>query len=170
MIVMIIGIMVVIAGPLTLRLLVRMRAESFADQAVSLFQSTRSRAIRDNALHTVEWVDQDGDTVLDALSGVTGLGAGTSQSVNLALAERGLAVYSAASCLAATTDGKTHVAGPLVYDGKGVADRLAAFCFEDPNGNVLQVAVDSPSGPPKVRKFLPATGKFSPETWQWEWY
>ena len=169
-IVMIVGIMAVIAVPLTMRQLVRIRIESFADQAVSLLQSTRGRAIKDNTDYVSEWVDDAGDTVLDALSGITGLGGGTSQAVTLSLPERGLTVYDDAPCLAETTDGKAHVAGPLTYDGKGVADQLVAFCFQDPNGNILQVAIDTPAGAPKVRKYMPLAAKFSPEVWQWEWY
>ncbi len=169
-IVMIVGIVVVIAVPITLRTLTRMRIESFADQASSLIQATRGRAIRDNKDHTVEWADNDGDGIDDSISGVTGLGAETSQAVALSFRERGLAIYNAAPCLAATTGGKTHVAPPLVYDGQGTASDLVAFCLEDPGGNVLQIAIDTPGGPPKVRKYLPAVGKFSPEVWQWEWY
>ncbi len=169
-IIVIIGIVAVIAVPITLQTLTRMRIESFADQASSLIQATRGRAIRDNADHTVEWADDDGDGFDDAISGVTGLGAETSQAVALSFRARGLAIYSGAPCLAETTDGKTHVAPPLIYDGQGTADDLVAFCVEDPNGNILQIAVDTPGGPPKVRKYLPADGKFSPEVWQWEWY
>ena len=169
-IVVIIGIVAAIAVPITLQQLNRLRVESFADQASSLIQSTRGRAIRDNAEHAVDWADLDLDTNLDAISGVTGLGAATSEAVTLSLFERGLVIYTDASCLAESTDGKAHVAPPLVYDGTGTADDLVAFCIEDTNGNVLQVAIDTPGGPPKVRKFLPAAGKFSPEVWQWEWY
>ncbi len=169
-IVLIIGIMVVIAIPLTLRQLTRLRIEGFAEQTSSLMQATRGRAIRDNADHTVEWVDLDSDTVLDAISGVTGLGVETSEAVTLSFAERGLSINNDAPCLAETTDGKAHVAPPLSYDSRGTANDLVAFCLEDPAGNILQIAVDTPGGPPKIRKYLPAAGKFSPEVWEWEWY
>ena len=168
-VVLIVGIMAVIAVPLTLRQLVRLRIEGFADQATSLLQATRGRAIRDNEDYSVAWADLDGDTVLDAMTGVSGLGAATTEAATLSLAERGLTVYTDVPCLAATTDGNTHDPAPVTFDSRGVADQLTAFCFEDPNGNVLQVAIDTPGGPPKVRKLL-ASNQFSPETWQWEWY
>ena len=186
-IVFIIGIMVVIALPFTLQQLTRLRIEGFATEVVNLIQATRNRSIRDNQEYPIDWLDEDGDLVLDTITGVSGLGgidaeeidtgvldSANSSAVKLSLTDRGLEPYGDPTdptndCFALTKYDKQHEPAPLAYSGTGVADPEAAFCFQDPNGNVLQVAIDSPAGSPKIRKLV-ASGKFSPDTWEWEWY
>ena len=94
----------------------------------------------------------------------------TAESVFMWLEEQGLTPYTAASCLDFDDDGvDNHTLGALTYGGTGTTDDLVAFCFEDGSGNVMMVSVDTPSGPPKIRKLIPS-GKFSEQPWEWEWY
>lgn len=175
MVVVLLGILLAATIPFSLKFLTRLRIENFATQISSLIQSTRGRAIRDNVDRAVEWGKIHGTGTDDAISGFVGVGSATTAPVILSLEESGLIADQTAECFDIDDDGTAdRILGPLTYDATGIAGTgattsFAAFCFRDPSGNALQVTIDTPSGPPKIRKLL-KSGEWAEERWKWEWY
>lgn len=164
-IVTIIGVVLVIGIPRTMKEFGRIRCENFASQTASMIQQTRMRAIRDNQEYSI-----DIDLAENEFTGLEG-GAttGTADTLQLDLDEVKLQLYDDPSCYALTSDDRQYVKGALVYNGQGVADEVRAFCFQDGRGNIMQIAIDTLGGPPKTRKYVDGLAKFSPNKWQWEW-
>jgi Tfp pilus assembly protein FimT len=167
------GLLLTLVFPFAVRTITRLELEGMTNQTVSLIQQTRMRAIRDNREYQVAI---DGNT-LTGVSGITAVNTdvgGTvtesSEAARLDLTEHNLEIFDQPSCYATTTDGKSYAAGAMNFDTRGTIDQARAFCFKDPRGNILQVAVEAPSVNLRVRKFLPAVNKFSPNEWEWEWY
>lgn len=175
-------ILVAIVGPLTVRMMVRLRIESFADQVGNLIQRTRAQAVRENKIYLVEWLGQavvpSGPYLeiedwtdrskweIDETSG-----GASGAAVVLAADAHGLKRYFGARCLDPDGDGDDEaVAPPLFFDGIGaplvvtVGGKLqpgrVAFCFADPprassgKSNVMQVRMDSLAGIVKVAKLI----------------
>ena len=114
----------------------KVRLESAAADIANVMRQTRLRAIRDNEQYTVK---VDGSAVT---------GQGLIGEIELEIDDSNISLY---------TDGGSCPAAPeIVYDGSGVADVTSAFCVDDGLGNILQVALQSTSGQPKVLKFLQA--------------
>ncbi len=165
----------VIVGPLTLRLMVRLRIEGYADQVSMLVQKTRAQAVRENRAYTIDW---DGDAIVPS-------GPGISEAALLAADAHGLSRYVGAPCLDHDGDGNDEsLDPPLTFDGLGAPSGLVAFCFADPprassgKSNILQVRIDSTAGLVKIAKLIEdpsvATGvRFASEDtekFEWEWY
>ena len=179
-VVAVIMVIAVIVGPLTLRMLVRLRIESFADQVSTLIQRTRAQAVRENKIYTLTWAGESivpsgpyqeiDDWTQTWEDDPTGVGI-SDAAVVLAADAHGLTRYTAAPCLDHDGDGTDEsVAPPLLFDGLGapltvtpggrLQSGLVAFCFADPprsssgRSNVMQVRIDSTSGTVKVSKLI----------------
>jgi Tfp pilus assembly protein FimT len=170
----VLAIFFLIVGPLTVKMMVRLRIESFADQVGMLIQRTRSQAVRENAAYTVDWA---GDNIVPSGPGIS------DAAILLAADAHGLSRYAAAPCLDYDGDGDDEsVDPPLTFDGLGTPSGLVAFCFTDQadadgKNNVMQVRLDSTSGIVKIAKLIDdsmasAGVRFADETekFKWEWY
>ncbi|MEE8526827.1 MAG: GspH/FimT family pseudopilin, partial [Thermoanaerobaculia bacterium] len=134
-------ILVAIIGPLTVRMMVRLRIEGYADQVGMLIQRTRSQAIRENKQYTIDW---NGDTIVPSGPGIS------DAAILLAADAHGLSRYVGAPCLDHDGDGNDEaIDPPLTFDGIGAPNGLVAFCFADPprsssgQSNIMQVRIDS---------------------------
>ncbi len=176
-------IIAVIVVPLTVKMMVRLRIEGFADQLAMLIQRTRAQAVRENKIFVVSWQPDDSlvpsgpwvdikDWTQTWRAEETGIAA--SEAAVLATDDHGLARYAGAPCLDHDGDGVDDaVNSPLFFDGLGapltvnaagrLQSGLVAFCFNDPpdangNSNVMQVRIDSVAGIVKIAKLIEDPG------------
>ncbi|MCP3961587.1 MAG: hypothetical protein GY719_27410 [bacterium] len=149
----VVGLVVGIGLPSLMQQMSRNRLESAANNVANLMRQTRLRAIRDNTDYTVE-LGASGDTV-------EGVGIIDDVTLDFTPSDSKIEIYDDPSpdCSELEADG---VAGHydivdviVTFESTGTAEGPGAICVHDNAGNILQVAVDSTTAQPRIRKYLP---------------
>ena len=156
-IVAIMGILLVMTGPPLKREIQRMRVEQSVAQTVSLFQSVRLRAIRDNSSYSLSFDQAEHEITAE----VTSTGTNTSSIAVIRLEdELKMRFYppgypSAPAALQPPVGDCPDPPATLTYNNVGnVTTVPTRFCLTDILGNVMQVAVESPIGQPRIYKYI----------------
>ena len=186
-VVLILGILLAMGWPGLEREMQRARVQQTVAQTVSLFQSVRMRAIRDNKDHTIT-LDA---TTHEITSLVSGVGGGESNVAIVDLAEinmrfypPGLPALTPADLQPPTPGDCPVVPTSITYNNVGNVKTVpVSFCVTDHLGNVMKIAIESPIGQPRVYKYITANdphGRYGSDTTgfvlengtgqQWRWY
>ncbi len=170
----IVGLVAMVGMPALFNQLSKVRLEAAATDVANLIQQTRLRAIRDGQQYTVEvdGVDVTGQTIV---------GSNESDPFEMEFYNPPIAVYPVDDPgIADCQEGGIWGGPSITYDSTGAAQDTGAICVWDGGENILQVVIEFPAGPPKIRKFLktgdgPAGQGFyektsaatSGSTWSW---
>jgi type II secretory pathway pseudopilin PulG len=152
----IMGILMVMVGPPLLREMQRARVEQSVTQTVTLFQSVRMRAIRDNNDYDLSF-DQAKHEIS---ANVSGIGTGTSDSAIIRLEDLDMRFYppgysSAPDELKPPAADCPVPPATITYNNVGnVTNVPVSFCLTDILGNVMQISVESPLGQPRIYKYI----------------
>ena len=133
----VIGLVAALGIPNLLGQLEKLRLESSASEVANLIRQTRLRAIRDQVSYQI-----DVDVPANEVSG-----QGLIDSVTLELSNSDVQLYAGGGPVCVNS-------GSIVYQSTGVADAIGTICLFDGADNILQVSLDFPAGPPKIRKYL----------------
>lgn len=169
-VVAVLGVLLIVGVPSMIGQLRKTRLQAAANDITNLMNQTRLRAIRDS---TTREVRAEPDRV--TISGLSVVGDDPLARVELEYNSDYLAVFppgpagdprnGVANCFAhldGTVYGGDATSTVIAYDATGEAevllgdDRPGAICLSDGLGNVLQVALDFPTGEPQIRKYLEA--------------
>ena len=153
-VVAVLGILLVMAWPELDREMQRARIQQAVSQTVSLFNSVRMRAIRNND----DYVVTLDDTEHEIIGATAGFGAATEDRAVIDLEALGLRFFppgfpnqppelQPAACAAPPAD--------FSFSSTGNVDAVPVrFCVTDHLGNVMQLAIESPVGQTRVYKFI----------------
>jgi type II secretory pathway pseudopilin PulG len=159
-VVLILGILLVMGWPGLQREMQRARVQQTVAQTVSLFQSVRMRAIRDNKDRVIT-LDTAAHEITSAVSGVS---SGEASVAIVDLSEINMRFYppgwptmptelqppTPADCPA--------VPASITYNNIGNVEVIpVSFCITDHLGNVMKIAIESPVGQPRVYKYITAS-------------
>jgi len=151
----IMGILLAMTWPPLKREMQRARVEQSVAQTVSLFQSVRMRAIRDNTDYVLSFDQATHEITANA----SGVGTGTSDSAIIRLEALRMRFYPPGYPSAPVALQPAAVCTPppatITYNNVGnVPNVPLRFCLTDILGNLMQVALESPLGQPRIYKYI----------------